>query len=123
MDNAHRYLLGYGFMGLPDSWGYYVSYCMDTRDYDLVWASMMDNGNTPANPVSGADNIPFNTSQGWPGNLTTGLTKREAFAMAAMQGLVGNEYLMKDAYKTDSFGEFSTIAVAFADNLLAELDK
>ena len=45
-----------------------------------------------------------------------GLTKREAFAMAAMQGL-----LASDSQAT--YEDFSCLAVGMADALLAELEK
>ena len=46
-----------------------------------------------------------------------GLSKREAFAMAAMQGLISNHTLRGPV------GECAENAVNYADALLAELDK
>ncbi len=48
--------------------------------------------------------------------VSHGLTKREAFAMAAMQGLVAN------GFSVDTAGS-SQFAVKHADALLAELEK
>ena len=50
----------------------------------------MNNSDMPANPVRGADNVPFNMSRGMPPFAATGLTKREHFAAMAMQGLLVN---------------------------------
>jgi hypothetical protein len=51
------------------------------------------------------------------GDIFGGLTKREMFAMAAMQGLTSSvsEY--------SKFHELATDAVSIADALLAELEK
>ena len=48
-----------------------------------------------------------------------GLTKREAFAMAAMQGMCANQIPNMDS----DYKELSINAVATADALLKELDK
>jgi hypothetical protein len=77
----------------------------------------MSNGNDPAYPC---DIGPY---------MRNGLTKREAFAMAAMQGILGSEYVMKfsddalDADPTTTRGKWlAKQAVGFADALLAALD-
>lgn len=68
----------------------------------------MSNANEPAYP------FPVLHGKGAP----TGLTKREAFAMAAMQGLL--PVCGCDALLLDRCAEFS---VCYADALLAELAK
>lgn len=65
------------------------------------------NGATPAHPA------PV-TAGGW-GN-GSGLTKREAFAMAAMQGYAASRPSMLQ-------GELAMRSVSLADALLAELAK
>lgn len=50
---------------------------------------------------------------------TMGLTKREAFAMAAMQGILSNERLQCDKPAKG----VALCAIAHADALLAELEK
>lgn len=47
----------------------------------------------------------------------TGLTKREAFAMAAMQGLCAGS---SNHFQPEHFAEFS---IKYADALIAELNK
>ena len=71
----------------------------------------------PANPVSSDVIILFGENEQ---TLMTGLTKREAFAMAAMQGLSTdiNDYAGK-AWAND----MAVNAVNIADALLAELEK
>ena len=66
----------------------------------------MINGNEPVNPI---DN----------GGFSIGITKREQFAMAAMQG---NIKAFHDCDVTD-FGEMASDCVLIADALLAELAK
>lgn len=74
----------------------------------------------PASPVTGANNIPLNIQQGWPEGLTIGLTKREAFAMAAMQGLLSG--INYEATEMDNI-DFTELAVMLADSLLEELEE
>ncbi len=71
----------------------------------------------PANPVSSDVIILFGENEQ---TQMTGLTKREAFAMAAMQGLSTdiNDYAGK-AWAND----MAVNAVNIADALLAELEK
>lgn len=49
--------------------------------------------------------------------INTGLTKREAFAMAAMQGL------LSDSDRGGRCEAYARDAIKFADALLKELDK
>jgi hypothetical protein len=74
----------------------------------------MKNGDLPAMPIKGycAD-----ASGAICGEVVVsqGLTKREMFAMAAMQGL-----LAKSEY---TYVDTATDAVAYADALLAELER
>jgi hypothetical protein len=51
----------------------------------------------------------------------TGLTKRETFAMAAMQGLLAGGYCIDDP--NNRLNDVSSEAVALADALLKELSK
>jgi hypothetical protein len=86
-----------------------------------VWQSVgfidMENGNLQVNP--------FQEGKGITGGMITnyinhtGLTKREMFAMAAMQGILSNgvDYTMYDDQ------DICKGAVVHADNLLAELEK
>lgn len=70
----------------------------------------MKNADMPAMPFEGGQN---NGLQPW-----CGLTKREMFAMNALQGLLSNSNI-----KELSECELSEIAVNFADALLAELEE
>lgn len=69
-----------------------------------------NNGDLPAMPLEREAELAssFNAAD------TYGLTKREQFAMAAMQGLLAKYGVYSDA---------ATDAVRCADALLAELDK
>lgn len=71
-----------------------------------------DNATEPAYPIQTVH------ATGEPCSPNYGLTKREAFAMAAMQGLCANPDLT-----TASSGRLSCMAVEIADSLLAELAK
>ena len=73
---------------------------------------MMKNADMPAMPCQplGQDGMPSH-------EMTYGLTKREMFAMAAMQGLCAH---------SGDYHEFSHLAsdaVNYADSVLAELEK
>ena len=75
----------------------------------------MNNGDMPASPTTGLCEqccTTHNSKQDY-----QGLTKREAFAMAAMQGLIANSALR------GSTEECSKSAVDYADSLLKELAK
>lgn len=84
---------------------------------------MSNNGDMPANPIA---------NEGWPSgfNIVTeggredyciGLTKREQFAMAAMQGLLSGGYCIDDA--KNRINDVPQEAVNLADSLLLELEK
>jgi len=86
----------------------------------------MSNGNMPANPVKGCDGTFIDDNEDnaqWLKQCkpSTGLTKREAFAMAAMQGLCANQYFI--ANRDSSYKEIASNAKFMADALLKELDK
>lgn len=54
----------------------------------------------------------------------TGLTKREIFAMAAMQGIISNNALVgRFKAETQNPKSVSTLAIAFADELLKQLGE
>ena len=81
---------------------------------------MSNNGNMPANPVKGCDGRFIDCTDDnmqWLKQCapSVGLSKREAFAMAAMQGLASFESLSLDAIASE--------AVGLADALLTELEK
>jgi len=67
----------------------------------------MKNGNMPINPITYPDCSPRDGC--------SGLTKREAFAMAAMQG-----FLSSDVRGTET--EFAENSVSMADALLKALE-
>lgn len=54
--------------------------------------------------------------------FATGLTKREAFAIAAMQGMLSNGLLI-DTLNDNSYKYIADSAVTQADFLLKELEK
>jgi len=76
-------------------------------------------GNEPAMPIYSAEGLPTYTSmmnKGYP--EATGLTIRQQFAMAAMQGLLANPnkgYALIERIAVD--------AVIYADALIDELNK
>jgi hypothetical protein len=79
---------------------------------------LIKNGDLPANPLSDSDQS-FGFLEGqYPSRATSGLTKREMFAMAAMQGL-----LSKHADYDYATTDLAAFAVSHADALLAELRK
>jgi hypothetical protein len=79
----------------------------------------MNNADMPASPLVNSEGFPCHESKICfeNGLQTIGLTKREAFAMVAMQGLMSNHNLI------GTIEECSSVAVAQADALLKELDK
>lgn len=86
----------------------------------------MNNGHMPANPVKGCDGRFIDCTDDnmqWIKQCkpSIGLTKREAFAMAAMQGLFSNSGTIK--FLTDIGSTISEQSVLAADKLLAELEK
>lgn len=70
----------------------------------------MNNGNEPAYPTA----VVVLDGEDY---LATGLTKRERFAMAAMQGYLGNEDIELGCK------DLSVHSIAVADALLAELEN
>lgn len=70
------------------------------------------NGDMPAMPTS-----PNDTDPAWAAARDGGLTKREVFAVAAMQGMLSNSCLSGDAES------LVASSVRFADALLDELEK
>jgi hypothetical protein len=75
---------------------------------------MIKNGGLPAMPQTNSDNLCMQT--GTPKPMHSELTKREMFAMAAMQGLL--------AYDSDRLHQdVAPDAIAYADALLAELER
>ena len=95
----------------------------------------MKNSDSPAMPVS--FNEEYQCSDGLPAGCSvtkkrtvnhTGLTKREMFAMHAMQGFASSEVettrvYLKASGEDDVGVMFAKMSVEFADALLAELDK
>lgn len=81
----------------------------------------MKNADKPANPIE------INGFGQYAPEAHTGLTKREMFAMHAMQGLLSsNASLNSSASYTRKFQEIDQIAsyaTLCADSLLAELEK
>lgn len=75
---------------------------------DLVTKLAFDNGCAPASPWGDVTN----------GGVMGGLTKRERFAMAAMQGIFAHGYTMPNESQ-----EAAEYAVRAADCLLKELAK
>lgn len=89
------------------------------------------NGDMPIVPIVNENGHPYHASQVCFDNkpLVTGLSKREAFAMAAMQGLMANSYLANVLTDIDKVSDREAeevliySAVSCADALLKELDK
>jgi hypothetical protein len=81
----------------------------------------MNNGDKPAYPVTlDWDNVQKKV-------ITTtvkpGLSKREMFAMAAMQGLCANPNVSADKSKSDVAQFYASVAIKFADELLKQLES
>lgn len=83
----------------------------------------MKNADMPAMPIFNSNGAPIHYSNAGLDNdgVMAGLTKREAFAKAAMQGILaaGN---VDDFVVGDEVG-FASFAVSCADALLAELER
>ena len=79
------------------------------------------NGDMPVTPLVNENGHPFHASQVCFENvpLVSGLSKREAFAMAAMQGILASKYYSE--FCADDGG--AGAAVLHADYLLKELSK
>lgn len=89
----------------------------------------MSNANMPANPVKGCDDRFIDDNEmndSWIENCkpSIGLTKREAFAMAAMQNILTqyNPFEQGD-FDSSNYEEVAINSVGLADALLKELDK
>lgn len=79
----------------------------------------MKNGDKPAYPVHGGNgDDPRNQI------IQGGLTKREMFAMAAMQGILAcpNQLLMGDQRTDSSPKMVASAAIKYADELLKQLE-
>lgn len=77
----------------------------------------MNNGDLPASPLPVCgDGIAWKVSDLGNPALVIGLTKREQFAMAAMQGLLSCKQGMQPKFTAQC-------AVKYADELLAELER
>ena len=74
----------------------------------------MKNADLPAMPQNNSETLCRQTGTANP--LHSGLTKREQFAMAAMQGILSGTKSMLSA-------DIVEASVAFADQLLAELER
>jgi hypothetical protein len=81
-----------------------------------------ENGSKPAypDPMRGAEQSISNQT---PEKLGQGLTKREMFAMAAMQGLCGPEYQASESHSYDKADRVARQAVRLADELLKHLES
>ena len=82
----------------------------------------MKNSDTPANPTTYMDQT---NGCGELYSDNAGLTKREAFAMAAMQGLLASKYYGEFCDKSGVINETDAIAlvsVNHADALLKQLE-
>ena len=77
------------------------------------------NGDMPVTPIVMENGHPYHASQVCFENtpLVTGLTKREAFAMAAMQGILSH------AFGRGTKEELAIQSLECADALLSELAK
>ena len=91
---------------------------------------IVSNGDMPVNPIVMENGHPYHASQVCFENapLVSGLTKREAFAMAVMQGMITSRYAGEymDEINDKSFDKPSGLAnnaVRYADALLKELEK
>jgi len=85
----------------------------------------MKNADMPAMPVLNGDNEPADMDCGYymNSNLAIGLTKREEFAKAAMQGLLAGGYCVSDGDARYRLKDVPTEAVNLADAILAELER
>ena len=84
----------------------------------------MKNADTPAMPQSATENGYGCNYGNEPGQVPTGLTKREMIAMHAMRGLLSSDDSSVCFYKDSSDAvHIAKSAVAYADALLKELEK
>lgn len=77
----------------------------------------MKNSDMPASPMFDSYGLPKRSFNKEDISKCIGLTKREAFAMAAMQGF------LSDSNVTGSQSNVAAACVQMADAILAELDK
>ena len=84
----------------------------------------MKNSDMPAMPLSGDAYGDINGTAMTKGSIEPGmgLTKREAFAMAAMQGLLSNHAII-DNHDKEGFEWIAKHARGQADAMLKELDN
>ena len=84
----------------------------------------MDNKDLPAMPLVNANGHPYHANSiAWENSpLTSGLTKREVFAKAAMQAILANTHLI-DNLDSASVDFLVTKSAIVADAQLAQLDK
>ena len=84
----------------------------------------MKNGDMPASPCGESYKTQQYPGGDWIHNkksaLHSGLTKREMFAMAAMQGILTSE---TDDWRHKEEESLAASAVKYADALLAELER
>tara|TARA_R110000851_G_scaffold254808_2_gene407410 strand:+ start:282 stop:527 length:246 start_codon:yes stop_codon:yes gene_type:complete len=80
---------------------------------------IVSNGDMPINPITMDNGHPYHASQVCFENtpLVSGLTKREAFAMAAMQGILSH------SFGRGNPDELADQSIKCADALLKELAK
>ena len=79
----------------------------------------MKNADLPAMPQNNSETLCQQT--GTPNPMHSGLTKREMFAMAAMQGILSSGATYKGSAENRNL--LAADAVAHAEALLAELEK
>ena len=82
----------------------------------------MKNSDMPAMPQSASENGYGCNYGNEPGQVVQGLTKREMFAMHAMQGILANTANDEIGY-TNWASNLAEHATKAADAILAELDK
>ena len=84
----------------------------------------MNNSDMPANSTT--LEVSNRYEEGYYDKVALGLTKREAFAMAAMQGLLANSHIadvLTSGLKIDVEAVLTSSSVRYADALLKELEK
>lgn len=79
----------------------------------------MKNADLPAMPISEEETDRVDAGV----KVYTGLTKREMFAMAAMQGLLANEHALQRGIEFQAKCPLSEQAVNMADALLDALER
>lgn len=84
------------------------------------------NGDMPAMPVFNSDGFISNNESGSLSGEGMGLTKREQFAMAAMQGILSSKHYLdfcNESKRNDKSNAAAEIATKHADALLDELER